>query len=84
MGLEQMASVSTTLIETKTEISNELTYMFEIASSDANSPDLECGGMNREYDDGDSIMTLLSAFDPSQSLVIYIGKGKRLYYDCNG
>lgn len=45
MGLEQMASVSTTLIETKTEISNELTYMFEIASSDANSPDLECGGM---------------------------------------
>jgi [histone H3]-lysine27 N-methyltransferase len=40
-----MVKLPTPLIATKTEFSNELTYVPEIAPRDANSPDLECGGM---------------------------------------
>jgi len=45
MGLEHMASLPTPLIATKIEFGNELTYVPGIAPRDANSPDLECGGM---------------------------------------
>jgi [histone H3]-lysine27 N-methyltransferase len=45
MRLEQMALLLTPLIATKTEFSDELTFMSGIAPMDANSPDLECGGM---------------------------------------
>jgi len=40
-----MASLPTPLIATKIEFGNELTYVPGIAPRDANSPDLECGGM---------------------------------------
>jgi [histone H3]-lysine27 N-methyltransferase len=45
MGLEQMVSLLTTLIATKTEFSNELTYITGIAPRDANYTHLECGGV---------------------------------------
>lgn len=43
--LVQMASLATALTATKTEFSNELTYMPGMAPRDANSPALEHGGM---------------------------------------
>lgn len=43
--LEQMASLATALTATKTEFSNELTYMRGMAPRSANSPALERGGM---------------------------------------
>lgn len=140
-----MASLATALTATKTEFSNELTYMPGMAPRDANSPVLERGGMqvlskedtetlnlcrsmmergecpplmvvydpvegftveadksikdltiiteyvgdvdflkNREYDDGDSIMTLLSASNPSQSLVICPDKRSNIARFING
>ncbi|CAK8570184.1 unnamed protein product [Lathyrus sativus] len=143
--LVQMASLATALTATKTEFSNELTYMPGMAPRDANSPSLEHGGMqvmskedietlnlcrsmmergecpplmvvfdpvegftveadksikdltivteyvgdvdflrNREYDDGDSIMTLLFASDPSQSLVICPDKRSNIARFVNG
>ena len=43
--LEQMASLATALTATKTEFSNELTYMPGMAPRSANCPALEHGGM---------------------------------------
>lgn len=43
--LEQMASLATALIATKTEFSNDLTYMPDMAPRSANCPILEQGGM---------------------------------------
>jgi len=43
--LEQMASLATVLTATKTEFSNELTYMPGMAPGDANSPALKRGAM---------------------------------------
>lgn len=143
--LEQMASLATALIATKTEFSNDLTYMPDMAPRSANCPNLEQGGMqvlskedtetlnlcknmmdrgewpplkvvfdpqegftveadryikdltiiteyvgdvdylkNRENDDGDSMMTLLSASNPSQSLVICPDKRSNIACFING
>ncbi|XP_027362541.1 histone-lysine N-methyltransferase ATXR6-like isoform X2 [Abrus precatorius] len=143
--LEQMASLATALTATKTEFSNDLTYMPGMAPRSANSPALEHGGMqvlskedtetlnlcrsmmekgawpplmvvydplegftveadrfikdltiiteyvgdvdflkNRENDDGDSIMTLLSASDPSRTLVICPDKRSNIARFING
>lgn len=43
--LEQMASLATALTTTKTEFSNQLTYMLGMAPRSANRPALERGGM---------------------------------------
>lgn len=43
--LEQMASLATALIATKTEFSNDLTYVPDMAPRSANCPNLEQGGM---------------------------------------
>ncbi|KAG5062626.1 hypothetical protein JHK85_003809 [Glycine max] len=144
--LEQMASLATALTTTKTEFSNQLTYMLGMAPRSANRPALERGGMqvvlskedtetlnlckrmmergewpplmvvfdplegftveadrsikdltiiteyvgdvdflkNRENDDGDSIMTLLSASDPSRTLVICPDKRSNIARFING
>jgi hypothetical protein len=44
-GLEQMESLATALAATKTEFSNELTYMHEMPSRDANSLAIERRGI---------------------------------------
>ncbi|XP_061364418.1 histone-lysine N-methyltransferase ATXR6 [Gastrolobium bilobum] len=143
--LEQMASLATALTATKTEFSNDLTYMLGMAPRSANRPALEHGGMqvlskedtetlnlcksmmergecpplmvvfdplegftveadrfirdltiiteyvgdvdflkNRENDDGDSIMTLLSASDPLRTLVICPDKRSNIARFING
>ncbi|KAH1260843.1 Histone-lysine N-methyltransferase ATXR6 [Glycine max] len=144
--LEQMASLATALTKTRTEFSNQLTYMLGMAPRSANRPALERGGMqvvlskedtetlnlckrmmergewpplmvvfdplegftveadrsikdltiiteyvgdvdflkNRENDDGDSIMTLLSASDPSRTLVICPDKRSNIARFING
>ncbi|XP_042481958.1 histone-lysine N-methyltransferase ATXR6 [Macadamia integrifolia] len=143
--LEQMASLATALTATRTEFSNELTYMPGMAPRSANYPCIEKGGMqvlsredtetlnlcknmlergewpplmvvfdsqegftveadryikdftiiteytgdvdylrNRENDDGDSMMTLISAADPSQSLVICPDKRSNIARFING
>ncbi|KAF9667304.1 hypothetical protein SADUNF_Sadunf15G0008900 [Salix dunnii] len=69
--LEQMRSLATALTAAGTEFSNELSYRPSMAPRSANKSALEKGGMqNRENDDGDSMMKLLHAANPSQSLVI--------------
>ncbi|OVA06325.1 SET domain [Macleaya cordata] len=143
--LEQMASLATALMATRTKFSNELTYMPGLAPRSANTASLEQGGMqvlpkedidtlnlcknmmergecppllvvfdplegftveadksikdltiiteytgdvdylkNREHDDGDSMMTLLSASDPSKSLVICPDKRGNIARYING
>ncbi|KAK6926042.1 SET domain [Dillenia turbinata] len=143
--LEQMASLATALTATKTEFSNELTYLPGMAPRSANCAAFEQGGMqklskedtdtlnlcksmiergewppllvvfdtqegftvqadrfirdltivteyvgdvdylrNREHDDGDSMMTLLSSADPSKSLVICPDKRSNIARFING